>query len=492
MPTFPIQEDVIGPWGYRRNLKPKGSPWPVPPPDPAPARRGGGLLSLLGGGGGGGGQGGQGGGGFFGSVDDDGGSFRDMLGGLGSVMMMLDPMSASAGSAMMQLQQANRERRRERGTKNDTMAWLQTQGVGPVEAKFLAGNPNALNSWYTSWKSGQTPDWQFHDIYDDKGQKQTVMVDMKTGRYQAIGGAAPPNLKTETIFKDGREQKVLMNEKGEIVTELGGTKSEMLTPEEVQQKIDIAKAGKTDITTQTVVKGEEQYAKDLGAYYAKRYAAIQDQANVSSDALGDLGLMRQALNDPSFDPGAGGDYLLLGKQWLQRMGYKVEGIDTAEQFNSLAKKAAKAGMGGTLGTGFSEGDRKFVEGMYPNITVSKGGNLALIAIQEKIHQRNLDIAEMASDYTATGAQLDAGFDRMVRQFAKANPLFTQQDMDSIRTLAKAANAPRVTTPPPASAPGEQEVPGFPGVTVVPRVEAPTVQPPAVETRPRLNTLGSGL
>jgi hypothetical protein len=136
-----------------------------------------GLLNLLLGGGGGGG----------------GGDLRSLLGNAGAMMMMLDPMSRSAGTAMLGLGEERRAERTQRTRTNETAAWLQTQGVGPGEAAFLAATPDALNAWYSAWKTGSKPDWQFHEVPTEDGGSQLFLIDMKNpDRRQAVGPVKRP------------------------------------------------------------------------------------------------------------------------------------------------------------------------------------------------------------------------------------------------------------------------------------------------------------
>ena len=119
-----------------------------------------------------------------------GSDFGDKLGKLGAIMMMLDPMSAHAGMAMMQLNQQGAANRRETARQNDTAQWLQGQGVKPSEAAFMAANPSALNAWNTKRLAGENPKWEFKELptADGKGT-QMFMVDMnKPENMQPIGG----------------------------------------------------------------------------------------------------------------------------------------------------------------------------------------------------------------------------------------------------------------------------------------------------------------
>ena len=94
-----------------------------------------------------------------------------------------------------------------------------------------------------------------------------------------------------------------------------------------------------------------------------------------------------------------------------------------EAFNSQAKAAALDAMGGSLGAGFSNADRDFVEGQVANLENTPEGNRRIIQIQRTLQQRKLDIMAMAQEYERTNGRLDSGFDRILNEWAEANPLF---------------------------------------------------------------------
>ncbi len=124
---------------------------------------------------------------------DDGGGFRSTLGDIGTALMMMDPMSQNAGIAMAKLNADRRDERVKRKTQNQTASWLQTKGVAPDEAAFIASSPQALSSWYSSWKSGSKPDTEFRDITTPDGKgTQTVWVDKNNpGELHPVGGIKP-------------------------------------------------------------------------------------------------------------------------------------------------------------------------------------------------------------------------------------------------------------------------------------------------------------
>jgi hypothetical protein len=472
-----LSKNIRDPWEELRE------PLPRPAPAPAQARGGGGGGGLLGGLFGGGGDDLP----RLGLLGGEEGDFRDMLRRLGPAIMMLDPQARDAGLMMAQMQAGRGELREKRRGRNETMAWLQSEGVGAGEAKYLASNPNALNSWYSAWKTGQTPDWQIHELYDDKGRKQKFMIDMRSGKMQPLGGAGAPKVSIQTIYdENGQEQKVLFNEDtNQVVSNLGGPKTDVISPEAEEQKIRIAAAGKPESTTTITTKGEGKQAEVLGEGFAKDQIAIQASGANAPAAIGSIKLMRSALADPSFDTGGAAPFLLKAKQWAASLGWNPEGLTNMEMFNALSKQGALAALGGHLGTGFSEGDRRFIEDLVAGTGYTKGGNLALLEIQEKQQQRAKDIAKEARKYAkAHDGFLDLGWNETLANWAEAHPLFSDEDAKRITTLASTPDRTTTKVPPPEATEDWLEMPGMPGIRYKRGTVPPALVQPVVPAQPQ--------
>lgn len=172
------------------------------------------------------------------------------------------------------------------------------------------------------------------------------------------------------------------------------------------------------------VSGENAYDKAINEKLATTYSTIQDDAANATQTLGTLGQMTQAMQDPGFYSGAYGDTVLQLKRIGQAIGIDPEGISSTEQFNALSKDAALKAMGGSLGTGFSNADRDFVESQVPNLGNTPAGNAKLVEIQSAIAQRKIDISALADQYaTEHNGRLDAHWGQYLAKWAEAHPMF---------------------------------------------------------------------
>ena len=109
---------------------------------------------------------------------------------------------------------------------------------------------------------------------------------------------------------------------------------------------------------------------------------------------------------------------------------RAAGIGSKEAFNALSSRLILDLMGGSLGAGFSDGDRTFVTTMGPQLGTTQEGNLKILLFNEPIAQRQIDIKDFAVAYvneidTLTGKKrgaLDSQFEDALSIWAEENQL----------------------------------------------------------------------
>jgi hypothetical protein len=182
-----------------------------------------------------------------------------------------------------------------------------------------------------------------------------------------------------------------------------------------------ARSGATNID----MKGPSKYDETMAQEQAKRAIALEDAATTARKQLGTLKLMEKAVSDDNFYSGMGAGQIANLKRMANALNIPgADGIDSTEAFNALSKEAALNAMGGSLGTGFSNADRSFVEEQVPNLGNTKAGNQALIRIQRAMAERQLQIAEFARKYASLNEdRLDGQFYQGLADWAEDNPMF---------------------------------------------------------------------
>lgn len=188
--------------------------------------------------------------------------------------------------------------------------------------------------------------------------------------------------------------------------------------------MSMKKAGASQ--TNIDMKGQSKYSEERGKGRAENANNIEKDERGAIKSITSLGAMANAMDDPNFYSGFMADQVQAAKKLAVAMGGDPNQVAATESFNSFAKQAALDSMGGSLGTGFSNADRDFVEGQVPTQANTPAGNKALIQIHKKIAERKIQIARKMRTYEDAHGQLDNGFMDELSQWAEENPMFPQQ------------------------------------------------------------------
>jgi hypothetical protein len=383
---------------------------------------------------------------FFGGGSDNGSGWgngydddpRSRINKLGAMLMMLDPMTANAGTSMLQLEQNRASTNYAMKRQNHTANWLQTQGLGEQEAAFVASDPDALKEWYKQRTEMKTPKWEMHEMWNAQHQKVQAMVDMHTGKFSTIGGSAPPTLSIESGFNtDGREYKYLFNhDDGSQIPLAGqGAKTDEMSPGRLAQETQLRKATQPSV----VMQGENAESKSVGEMYGKAFGDYRKANENSQGMLSNLDLMEGLVRSPNFQSGAGGTFKMNVQKLAKSMGFSdddIKAVGNKELFDAMSSRMTLDALGGTLGTGISNEDRNTIKKTVAGLDTSRGGNLAIIELQRLMQSRAQDVWEQARAYRKANGKLDEDFDAQLDQWRKANPLMTPENVAHIVALGK--------------------------------------------------------
>ncbi len=183
--------------------------------------------------------------------------------------------------------------------------------------------------------------------------------------------------------------------------------------------------GPANTSISNVINGEKEQDKTLGKGYGDRQLEIQKAGFNAPAALGTLNLMEKIISDPNFYSGTGGESATRLKTLAVSLG--IAGAETAqpnELFQKLSQKSVLDAAGGSLGAGFSNTDREYINGTVANINNTPEGNKQIIALGRQVQQRSIEVAKQAREYAKrNGGRLDAGFDEQIAEYAEKNPMF---------------------------------------------------------------------
>jgi hypothetical protein len=242
-----------------------------------------------------------------------------------------------------------------------------------------------------------------------------------------------------TLLRDSQGNLYSRDAKGEYKIL---DKSTLLSPEELDQKLQLNKAGATNVTVNN--SGEKAYDAEVSKGYAKTFTEGQDSGRKASSAINTLTIMGKLTEDPNFYSGTGGEAVTKFKRGLVALGITdTKNASANELFSKLSNKMVLDSMGGSLGNQISNADRDFIQNTAANIGNTPEGNRQIIELAKKIEQRKIEVAKMQRAYAKShGGRIDAGFDDELAQWANdpKNALFPQAVQGSGAAPAQGQNS----------------------------------------------------
>jgi hypothetical protein len=173
----------------------------------------------------------------------------------------------------------------------------------------------------------------------------------------------------------------------------------------------------------TIGASEKAWEKGIGELGVKTLEKIQNDAASAVDMLGQTQILQSLMNDPNFRSGALAEPQMGYKKIIEALGGDAANVGSQEAFQAVTAQLILDKMGGSLGAGFSEGDREFVERMAPQLSTSKTGNLLIIQMNNAVANRKIQINEFANKYIEENGMLDQNFNAALSRWASENPIF---------------------------------------------------------------------
>jgi hypothetical protein len=154
-------------------------------------------------------------------------------------------------------------------------------------------------------------------------------------------------------------------------------------------------------TSSSAAAGKKAFAEKLGALDAKDVEsarANRDNAIAAINTLNELTrLNQQGVTSGSFAEGRLGALNLLNTLGLVSSN-DVSVLANSQTFGKVAGDLILATLGGKLGAGFSNEDRKFIAGLVPSLETSREARQKLITFMMKKNQLIIDEATRLEDY----------------------------------------------------------------------------------------------
>ena len=180
------------------------------------------------------------------------------------------------------------------------------------------------------------------------------------------------------------------------------------------------------ITEQSPQATEEQ--KKVGATLGEAYDAIQKESTAATKTIPVLQRMKQLNLDPNLPQGALAPAFNTVRSLLISMGVPSNSIKSGEELTMLHNRMVlDMNPSGSLGSGFSNADRSYMDALAPDLNNTREGRAALIEASTKIQERKQEIGKLADRYKAANRGSLQGFQTALAEWSNMpeNQLFKE-------------------------------------------------------------------
>jgi hypothetical protein len=191
---------------------------------------------------------------------------------------------------------------------------------------------------------------------------------------------------------------------------------------------------------------------------AQKYQTLVESGVKAQQEIPQLEMLQEQMNDPNFYSGIGEKYNLMAKRLQAAVGMNPDAAVPQEFLRKATAASVLSSFGALKGLGpirVAEMNLAKQAAAAPENSIP--ANKLLVEIQKRTYQRQGDLAEMAQAYKEKNGMLDAGFDKQVTAYFKANPIFSDAE---VKDYHKAINEAPAAKPgsgpatPSYSSPGE--------------------------------------
>lgn len=210
------------------------------------------------------------------------------------------------------------------------------------------------------------------------------------------------------------------------------------SPEGLKMLENYYKKASTSITLDN--KGEGEYSKNRGEYFAKEIGDINDKSKVAQNNLIQYEAIESLL--PNFKIGAFSETLVGLNNVAKRFGLPdiVEGTGSAEAMRSFMGNLTMNTLTNFTGA-ISDGERAFAQSINPNLSMSEDGIRMLMKINRKIFEnqivKNDEALKWEEKYGSLMARNEKGqgWGMYWNKYTNDNPVFTDKFKEEINNVS---------------------------------------------------------
>ena len=212
-----------------------------------------------------------------------------------------------------------------------------------------------------------------------------------------------------------------------------------ISSEDYQVNLNTNKIEKISKEAPALFEGAE--SEVIGKDFGNKYVKIGDNAAKAYTDLNNLDTLEFLLSE--VDPnttGAFAEFNLETTKILNKLGFDAtinENVAQSEAIKVIGGQFVLQGLQSFVGA-ISDGERKFIESISPGLSLTRDGNLLLLALQKRGANRNLDIEAIRDTFydsvgSLSGKNKDGKtFNQVLGDFYEENPFMD----DDFRTELK--------------------------------------------------------
>ena len=156
--------------------------------------------------------------------------------------------------------------------------------------------------------------------------------------------------------------------------------------------------------------------------------------------INNLDLMQSLASDPNVAQGKLADQISGLKSVAQSLGIRTEGLPAEEAIRAIsvemALKAKNQGGTNLMPGAMAVAETQLLQSMTPQLAQSRDGRDLLIQVFRQKALRDQKISELATDYYDRNGKLDYNFEKEVRAYSKANPMFSPMQIKLYQDSSK--------------------------------------------------------
>lgn len=185
---------------------------------------------------------------------------------------------------------------------------------------------------------------------------------------------------------------------------------------------------------QSDMEANKTNASEQAKMYVKRYESIQDEGQKAFRELPQLEVIQKLMADPKFYSGTGEEYNLAFKRILAALpGGDPNAAVPQEAFRKVVSGNILNSLSQLKGLGqIRVAEINLAKEASASTNNTPATNQILVEISKRLHQHSADIADLAQNYN--GGRLDSGFDKIVTQYNREHPLFSDAEIQDWKKI----------------------------------------------------------